>query len=667
MSDILHDEDPRGSNPTANPQLSDLIEQQVSRRGVLTSALGVTAATFLAGTALTGSSAAAQGGGRGKGKHKGGGGHKLLGFTEVPPSDADAFIVPPGYRAQVLVPWGTGLFNRSPDFKEDASNSAADQEQQVGFNHDGMHYFPLGRRRGHGRHDDDGGSDRGLLVINHEYTDANQIYSKAVGKAITPDDAGREKVQKALAGHGVTVVEVERRRNGSWLHVRGSRYNRRITGNTKMKFSGPVSASHPMLKSSITPEPLGTLNNCANGYTPWGTYIACEENWNGYFGTDDTTWTPTALERRYGVSAAGFGYQWHKAEKRFDVALNRNELNHFGWCVEIDPYDPSSTPVKRTALGRIKHEGATVTESRGRVVVYSGDDENGDYLYKFVGSGSWRWRRARGQSPLDYGTLYVAKFEADGTGAWLPLEHGTGPLTVANGWVDQADVLIRTRQAADALGATRLHRPEWVAVHPPTNDVYVTLTNGSGNDAPVNSGRDPNPYGHIVRFREKRRDNTQLSFEWDVFLLAGDPALDPKVPAKQTLFGSPDGIWIDPDGRVWIQTDISNSVQNRSDRGYGNIKNNMMLCADPSDGEVRRFLTGPRGCEITGVITTPDQRTMFVNVQHPGESTSYWNGLFGAPSPDNPSTVSSWPFFGGRRPRPATVVITKRDGGKIGT
>lgn len=651
MVELLRDEHPDGSNRSGNPHITDLIEQRMSRRTVLAGAVGVAVARFLAGGAVAaGTASAARAASASAGK--------LLGFQEVGASDADEFIVPKGYVAEVLIPWGTPLFRNGPAFQEDASNTSQEQEQQVGFNHDGMHFFPFGLGWWKS-------SQRGLLVVNHEYTDANQIYTAADGKVITPDAAGREKVAKALAGHGVSVVEVRQQKDGRWAHVEGSWFNRRVTGTTPMAFSGPVSKNHPMLDSKITPQPKGTLNNCANGFTPWGTYLACEENWNGYFGTDDTTWTPTALEARYGVTAGGFGYAWHKAEQRFDLAVNRNELNHFGWVVEIDPWDPRSKPVKRTALGRIKHEGATVTESRGRVVVYTGDDENGDYLYKFVGDRPWRMHRARRESPLDHGTLYVAKFEADGRGSWVPLVYGKGPLTKANGWLDQADVLIRTRQAADAVGATRLHRPEWVSVHPKTNDVYVTLTNGTGNKSPVNSNRDPNPYGHIIRFREAHRDNTALTFTWDVFLLAGDPAYDPMVPSNQTVFGSPDGIWIDPDGRVWIQTDISNSSQNRPDRGYDNIKNNQMLAADAHTGEVRRFLTGPRGCEISGVVTTPDQRTMFVNVQHPGESTTFWNAKFGEPSPDQPSTVSSWPFK--RRPRSATVVIRKLDGGKIGT
>ena len=659
MDSLIRDENPNGSNPTNNTHLNDLIAQNVSRRGLIAGAIGLAAVRFLGGSLLAGSAVAAGPGGRGveTASTSASSGRRLLGFAEVPPSTDDTFVVPPGYSANVIVPWGTPLRSGGPAFQQDASNTAAEQAEQVGFNHDGIFYFGLGRRHERSR--------RGLLAMNHEYTDADMIYTAAQGSAITPDAAGQEKVQKALNAHGVSVVEVRRQNDGTWTHVEGSPYNRRITGNTPVGFSGPVSADHPMLQSTITPQALGTLNNCGSGITPWGTYLTAEENFNGYFGTDDPAFVRTPLESRYGVSATGFGYNWHKAEARFDVAQNRNEVNRFGWMVEIDPYRPGSTPIKRTALGRFKHEAAACTQSRGRVVVYSGDDENGDYLYKFVGEGRWRQRRACGESPLDHGTLYVARFEADGTGSWLPLVHGEGPLTVANGWVDQADVLIRTRMAADALGATRLHRPEWVTVHPKTKDVYVALTNGSGNGAPVNSGRDPNPYGHVVRFTENRRDNTSLTFAWDIFALAGDPAYDATVPTTQPLFGSPDGLWADDDGRLWIQTDISNSSQNRPERGYNNIGNNQMLAADTYTGEIRRFLTGPRGCEITGVITTPDQRTMFVNVQHPGESTTFWNSQFGSPSTANPSTVSSWPFGG--RPRPATVVITKDDGGKIGS
>ena len=269
---------------------------------------------------------------------------------------------------------------------------------------------------------------------------------------------------------------------------------------------------------------------------------------------------------------------------------------------------------------------------------------------------------ARGNSPFDNGRLYVAKFHDDGTGEWLPLVHGEGALTVANGWADQADVLLRTRSAADAQGATPMDRPEWITENPRTGDVYCTLTNGSGQHNAANP-RTPNPYGHIIRWQERSNDKTGTAFDWDLFVLAGDPAYDSRVTIKGDKYGSPDGLYFDADGRLWIQTDISNSSQNLASKGYDGIGNNMMLAADPRTGETRRFLTGPRGCEITGVVTTPDQRTMFVNVQHPGESTTAW----GTPTPANPRAVSNWPEFDPTgRPRPSTVVIRRLDGGVIG-
>jgi uncharacterized protein len=664
-----------GSNPSRAPHLEDLLALAPSRRTVLRTGTAAAALSMLGGLSLAGAAPAAA-----APKAPAGPGRRpAIGFTPVPPSTADAVVVPPEYTAQVLVPWGTPLVAGVPDGR-DAASTAAQQALQVGFNHDGMHYFPLaGGPKG---------SRRGLLVLNHEYTDANQIYTAAQGRAITPDAAGKEKVDKALAGHGVTVVEVEQAADGTWRHVVGSRYNRRITGATPVTFSGPVTLAHPALATD-DPVARGTLNNCSHGYTPWGTYLACEENWNGYFGTADGSWKPTPEQARYGVNAGGFGYSWHVADPRFDVARNGGrELNRFGWVTEIDPFDPTSTPVKRTALGRIKHESATVTKgSGGRIVVYTGDDENLDYVYKFVSSGNWKSLRARGRSPLDEGVLHVARFAADGTGTWVPLVHGTGPLTTANGWKDQADVLLRTRQAADAVLATPLHRPEWVAVDERTKDVYLTLTNGSGfskagqskqAEVPAaNANRPANPYGHVVRWREAGQDAAATTFTWEVFTLAGDPDRPAGAGAGPELFGSPDGIWVDDDGRVWIQTDISNSVQNVASAGYDRIANNAMLVADPVTGQVKRFLTGPRGCEITGVVTTPDQRTMFVNVQHPGESSTFWNSRAGrAPSPQEPGVVSNWPAREtpgleptdpAVRPLPATVVIRRKDGGVIGS
>ncbi|MBL7629687.1 PhoX family phosphatase [Frankia sp. CN6] len=632
-----------GSNPTDNPALSDLIATRISRRSLLGGGAAMAAVGLLGVSNAT--PAGASTGARGTGE--------LIEFTEVPVSSADTLVVPEGYVAQVLIPWGTPLSTSGPAWKKDASNTAEEQAVQIGMHHDGMKYFPLKSGAS--------GSSKGLLVLNHEYVDPIML---------TPDGATPmtpEKVAKGLAAHGVTVIEI-REKKGVWAPA-DSEYNRRITGTTPVTFSGPVGPDHPALAANNPP--MGTLNNCANGFTPWNTYLTCEENWNGTFGTTSTTWTPSATERRYGITAAGFNYNWHLVDPRFDVAVNPKELNRFGWVVEIDPFDPESTPVKRTALGRIKHESATFTEgSQGRAVIYTGDDENGDYFYKFVGSDSWRQLRQQRKSPLDHGTLYVAKFANDGSGTWVPLVFGQGALTAANGWTDQADVLLRTREAADAVGATKLDRPEWVTVHPETGEVYVTLTNGTqgattGPDSP--NPRPNNIYGHILRISEAGGDNGALTFEWDIAFFAGDPGYLPEgalVPPGQTLFGSPDGLYFDRDGRLWIETDISNSSQNLASRKYDRIGNNALLAADPATGVVRRFLTGPRGSEITGITQTPDSCNLFVNIQHPGETTTAW----GTPTPANPRVVSNWPDFDpAGRPRPATVVIRKKDGGKIGT
>ena len=639
-----------GSNTSDNRSISDVVAARFSRRAALKGGVGLAALSFFGGASLAGAGAALATPGKG-------GKAGLLGFQSVPISTMDNVVVPPGYTARVLIPWGTPLSSSGPAFKDDASNSAAEQAVQVGTSHDGMHFFAMPVKgaslpeQSRGRKQ----SKRGLLVLNHEATDQVLLFKDGTASF------SQEKVNKSLNAHGVTIVEVALVQ-GRWTHV-DSRFSRRITGLTPVTFSGPLTLADKRLASKN--EAMGTLNNCSMGYTPWGTYLACEENFNGYFGTTDPTWTPDKVQARYGISRNGFGYLWHTVDPRFDIAKNPREADRFGWVTEIDPFDPTSTPVKRTALGRFKHESCAVTETDGTVVVYSGDDENLDYVYKFVGSRPYDEVLAEGKSPLDEGRLYVARFNDDGTGRWLPLVFGEGPLTAANGFSDQAEVVWKARVAGDVLGATKLHRPEWVSVDEVTKDVYVTLTNG--NDTATTVPRSVVPrasndvYGSILKWAETGGDNRSLTFDWDLFVLAGDRTKDPRVDIQGDAFGSPDGIWSDPDRRVWIQTDVSNGSQRRGD--YVNLGNNMMLAADPETREIRRFLTGPNGCEITGVITTPDQRAMFINVQHPGEATT----ALGAPTPANPSAVSSWPTGGKSRPRAATVVITKDDGGVIGT
>jgi len=635
--DIDIDPDDFSTNPSQGPSFDDVVERRASRRTVLAGGMAG-AAAFLTTSVLGSVPAAARSASRVSAA-------ELLGFSPIPLGFGDEVVVPPGYTARAFVPWGTPVTGSYPDFVP-AGNTAEEQEQQAGMNHDGMHYFPL--------HRGPRGNSHGLLVVNHEFTEESYLHT---GTSTTPpkEEWTAQMVAKSQAAHGVSVIEVEEVAHGEWSVVR-SDLNRRITANTPMSLTGPA-AGHRLVRTAADPQglmSLGTINNCSHGVTPWNTYLTCEENFNGYFRVDAGAYTPEqqALTSRYGVG--GDRNNWARHDDRFVVtADDPNEPNRLGWVVEIDPFDPTSRPVKRTALGRVKHESAYVqTAKGGRVVVYTGDDQVNEHVYKFVSSTNWQAARARGRSPLDDGVLYVARFDDDGSGVWLPLVHGSNGLTAENGFADQGDVLVKTRLAASTVGATRMDRPEWVSVDPNTGMVYVTLTNNTSSAKVLSAAnpRKPNPWGHIVRWNESGGDHTATTFEWDLFLLAGQgrSSGDGSTIADDDGFGSPDGIWSDPDGRVWIQTDGTQPLG----------ANDQMLAANPyltdeaGAPELRRFLTGVPGCEVTGVVTTPDQRTMFVNIQHPGEA--------GAPS--------EWPHIDGlTTPRSATVVITKDDGGVIGT
>ena len=630
------------SNTSPNRTFHDVLQTRLSRRTLLAGGLA-TAGLGLAGAAarLGGlRPAAAQ--------------SPLLGFTGVPVSSADSLVVPRGYVARVLYAWGDPISN-GPAFKPDASNSVADQLGQAGMHHDGMHFFPLPAGQA--------GSSHGLLAVNHEYTDDGLLHPGGT------EAWSAEKVRKSQAAHGVSVIEV-RLDGDQWSVVRPSRSARRITASTPIGLRGPA-AGHAWLQTAADPTgrtALGTINNCASGHTPWGTYLTCEENFNGYF--VNRSGSVPEVQKRYGLNDRGFGYRWHEFDERFDAALHPNEPNRFGWVVEIDPFDPARQPVKRTAMGRFKHEGAALAVAPDRrVVFYLGDDERFEYIYKFVSRDPYvPGDRAANAGVLDHGTLYVARFDPDGTGEWRELTHGKSGLDAGAGFPSQAEVCVNTRRAADIAGATKMDRPEWVAVHPKTGEAYCALTNNANRGKGTNPAPDPanpraeNVFGHIVRWRERGADPSATRFEWDVFLLAGDPASaseGKRGNVKGDLFGSPDGLWFDARGVLWIQTDVSTSVLNQGD--YAAIGNNQMLAADPVTREVRRFLTGPRGCEITGIAATDDGRSLFVNVQHPGETASERS------NPANPKAVSAWPDgVDGGRPRSATVVIRRVDGGVIG-
>lgn len=660
---ILADGDEPLSNPSNNAYFGDILEKRLSRRGVLKGGLATVIAGLMATKLPLTNAFAAQG--------------SLvspsLGFKPVAISAADNVVVPEGYRVRSFIPWGTPISGDMPAFTQNASGD--DQAHQVGSHHDGMHFFPL-----------NGSSTDGLLVLNHEYVEPRFMHTAASGLSLDRngfpqhEDGSRDadQVIKEMNAHGVTIVRIHQSEGGEWEVVPDA-HNRRITGQTPMRLAGPV-AETDHVKTKYSPDGTmtrGTLNNCAHGVTPWNTYLAAEENWAGYFANEDTD--IDRRQARYGIETRDTGrYQWHRADRddemftRFDASSKgasatddyRNEPHAFGWMVEIDPMAPESAPVKRTHLGRFAHEGvifAPAVEGQP-VVAYSGDDARFEYIYKFVSSQPYQAATADG-SLLDEGTLYVAKFNDDGSGEWLALAPGQHGLTPDNGFADLADILVNTRSAADFVGATKMDRPEWGAVDPGTGQVYFTLTNNTrreeGDEHPANP-RANNSFGHIIRWQEEG-SHAGERFEWDLFVIAGDHE-DSRDLAGNSLdddniFCSPDGLWIDPDRRVWIQTDISESVMNTGI--FEVFGNNQMLVANPETGEIKRFLTGPVGQEITGVVTTPDQRTMFVNVQHPGATTTeddFANGNFS----------SHWPEGGSAIPRSATLVITREDGGIIG-
>lgn len=699
MASSIRDDD-GVTNPSGNTHLTTLIEQQIalnpSRRTFLKSSAGAGLLSFL-GVSLTacgGSNSSSSAPTIPPG---------TISFKSVAASSGSSVIVPEGYVAEVLFRWGDPCVAGAPAFRGDASESWPEQELQSGDNHDAINFFPLKDAQGNPR------SDAGILCINHEYINPEYFFAARGEDWYAPLDF--DMVKKMLAAHGVSVIEVRKTSNGQWEVVRNSSYNRRITGYTPIAISGPA-AGHDMLKTDADPtgtEVLGTLNNCGAGMTPWGTYITCEENFNGYFGTESADFEPTTHERRYGVSNVGFGYQWHTADPRFDVAVTRNEPNRHGWVVEIDPFAPTSKPKKRTALGRFKHENAELVLSpTKKAVVYMGCDERNEYLYKFVSDGSYDSANpASGRDLLDAGTLYVARFDAGattgdnkGTGVWLPLVFGQNGLTPENGFASQAEVLIRARAAADRVGATMMDRPEWVAANPKkAGEVYLACTNNNrrgSNATPTSNSVDGsttagsarpavdeanpravNNWGHIVRWNETGGDATATSFEWDIFVIAGNPALEgakkgsANITAENT-FNSPDGLQFDPEGRLWIQTD--GSFSNTGD--YAGQGNNQMLVADVATGEIKRFMVGPDGCEVTGITWTPDGTTCFIDIQHPGEIGSHPNAptstapfaSMDAFIHNNPTAFSRWPDGASAgRPRSATVVIRKTDGGVLGT
>lgn len=732
-----HPDSPNGCddvsrNVSGNTDFASILDARLSRRNLLKGSFGLAAGSFMS-VGLSG--CLSSGGGSNKSNAF------KLGFTAVARGTDDLLRVPTGYTANALYRLGDPINTTTAAYLNDGTDSAASFQFRAGDHHDGMAYFGLNSS---GLAKDLSNAARGLLCMNHENITRIFLHSAAdVAAGFVATARVPAQVDKEVNAHGVSVIEVVKGATFSVNTLSG--FNRRYTAASEMTISGPAAGDDLLVTpySNAGTATRGTLNNCANGVTPWGTYLTCEENWAGYFKRPASATLgakPAAAQNRYmGSGASNGSYGWANPAggdtsgvglyTRWDVTPSgadatadyRNAANTMGWVVEIDPFAPAATPRKRTAMGRFGHEGAMPAKAvAGKpIVYYMGDDAQNEYIYKYVSTANWDPADANGgltsgNKYLDDGKLYVATFNADGSGTWTELNIANPAIAAAAyGFADQADVLINCRLAADAVGATPMDRPEWADVHPVTGDIYVTLTNNSsrgttglstggkskGLDAANpryyndGEGRTGNPNGHIVRIHESGGDPSATGFNWDVYLFGaeddqfGNASVNISGLTDDNNFSSPDGLWFSQavPGLMWLQTD---------DGAYTDVTNCMMLAAlpgkygdggavsvtnvavpsnagadqtvttyagtDATPATLRRFLVGPKGCEITGITETPDGKTIFVNIQHPGENTAA--GDIAIPG----NYESHWPDGGTARPRSTTVVITKNDGGLIG-
>ena len=620
----IHDEHENiPTNTSGNRPFSDVLVSSMSRRTVMSGSVAAAVAGFLAPQDLL-----AAGKGKSKGKSSK---DSLVGFSPVTieqytaqSAGATIPVISSDYEYQVLIPWGTPIKPGVPEYAGDPASrpTYAEQEEQIGIGHDGMWLFA-----------ENGSDTDGVLCINHEFGTNPHLLGKEF-----PEDINDVKLSQA--GHGCSVVRVAGDASGKWNVVYDKR-NRRITVNTPVEFDGPV-AGTKFLENTADNIPAGTVNNCGSGFTPWGTYLTCEENFNGYFGWNDQSFEPNEKQERYGFSSEGFGYGWHVYDDRFDLSNPdyANEYNRFGWIVEIDPQNPNKPPIKHTALGNFKHEAIAIREDKGRVICYMGDDQRFDYCYRFVSKNGWKGAIKRGVSPLAEGTLYVARFDDDGEGEWLELSLKNKAL--ADRFSSMAELLINTRIAADIVGATPMDRPEWTTIADDGESVFWTLTNNTRRTAPNAANLEaPNSDGHIIR----TKDQGDKKFKWEFFILAS------QTRTTEGVFTDPDAAYCDRDGRLFIGTD----------GGQPDGLQDQLTVFDTNEklgaGELptpKRLFVGVASDEITGWAQNPSQTVAMINMQHPGN---------GSPAATNFPAATD----GVTIPRDCTIVITRKDGGVVGS
>jgi len=721
-----HEDQELDNNTSDNIHFRDILEQYVSRRSLITKAASGAVALTLAST-LTGCNDSNDDSGSNNGGIPPVDPNKKpekLTFTAVAKNHNDIVTVPEGYEANVIYALGDSINPAFGDWDDNNIPSGPSFQFRSGDCHDGMHFFGLNTSK---NNFDESVSAEGLLVMNHEYI--NQTFLHPKGPTKVNGRRPEDEVIRETNAHGVSIVHIKKDAATQKVIIdKKSIFNRRITASTEMNFAG-VAAGSSLLATRFSPagrQTRGTHNNCGNGYTPWGTYLTTEENFIGYFArstTDDALRTPEEIIalKRYGLKAgSGSRYGWETAigqvesqdlYDRWNADVKtaqatqdyRNGPNTFGWMVEIDPFDNRLNPVKRTSLGRFAHEDSACRAVAGQpLAFYMGDDSKGEYIYKFVSSAVWDVKDVNGgygagDKYMNAGKLYVAKFNNDGTGQWIELAYGKNGLNESNStypFKSQADVVTFARLAGDAVGATKMDRPEWCTVNPVNGEVYVTLTNNSnrGKDYATDAAN-PRNYtdlkdgkttqkgnvnGHIIRFKETDDKTTAETFKWDIYLFGAEASMASNINLSSLTdnndLSSPDGMWFDPRGVLWIQTD---------DGAYTDVTNCMMLAALPgqigdgttattsngqqtlvgakvTDSTLRRFLVGPKQCEITGIAMTPDHKAIFINVQHPGEDSA----SYATPDSNWPATQKD-PNNKTARPRSATVVITRKDGGVI--